>query len=258
MSAPQELYSFKTIDIDQIHPNDVDTGIVNRFWHPDLQLRNKLITYFGIVPGQQIVDVGCGNGSVIFPNTTHIVGLGDIANADNFIKINMDLDFDKFNYADNSFDFVYCRHTLEDIQNPLNAFTEITRLSKKGYIETPSPLVEITKGVHDPNYRGYDHHRYIIWSDAQTNTLYFLPKYPLFEYLQIDENLVKKFNHILNNYSVYWNNYYIWDHKNPPNIVVYRHGVNFTINPDHIDLINKAIYSSIEYTNIIIPYIASL
>jgi len=36
---------------------------------------------------------------------------------------------------------------LEDIQNPNFAISEIFRVSQKGYIETPSPLIEITYGV---------------------------------------------------------------------------------------------------------------
>ena len=62
----------------------------------------------------------------------------------------------------------------------MNAFNEITRVCKTGYIETPSPLIEFSTNVDsgDSPYKGYIHHRYFVWSDIKTNTLYFLPKYP--------------------------------------------------------------------------------
>ena len=71
---------------------------------------------------------------------------------------------------------------LEDIQNPDFALNEITRVTKYGgYIETPSPLIEVTKNVDGSgfsnSYCGYIHHRYIVWSNIQKNEIYFLPKY---------------------------------------------------------------------------------
>lgn len=44
----------------------------------------------------------------------------------------------------------------------------------------PSPLVELTKGVDgnirfSNHYIGYVHHRYIVWSDLEENTIYFFP-----------------------------------------------------------------------------------
>jgi hypothetical protein len=54
---------------------------------------------------------------------------------------------------------------------------------------------------------------------------------------------------IANAKDIYWNNYYIWDEKNKPNIVVYRHGINFHIFEDYTKLLNEAITKSIEYTD---------
>lgn len=54
----------------------------------------------------------------------------------------------------------------EDIQNPDFAFSEMIRVSKEGFIETPSPLIEVTRNV-DANdltraFCDYIHHRYIV------------------------------------------------------------------------------------------------
>jgi hypothetical protein len=110
------------------------------------------------------------------------------------------------------------------------------------------------KGVDVPNcfpfnYAGYRHHRYIVWSDLKTNTLYFLPKYPLVEYLAINSELLQKYCYLLNHYPVYWNNYYVWNPDRPPKIIMYRNDVNMTILNDYSRLITEAISCSIEYTN---------
>ena len=60
----------------------------------------------------------------------------------------------------------------------------------------------------------------------------------------------KTFTYIANHYPVYWNNYYFWDENNRPNVVVYRHGVNFVIDKgDFPKLLLEGINLSIQYTN---------
>jgi SAM-dependent methyltransferase len=258
MSAPQELYSLKTIDFESIQDSDVEneTKLRTFFWSPDKNLVSTLMQYVDMSPNSYIIDVGCGYGGCIFPPATHILDIKIDGVPDKRTKVAMDLDHDKLDFPDGFFSYAYCRHTLEDIQNPLNAFNEIVRVAKMGYIETPSPLIEITKGAEKAfDYCGYIHHRYIVWSDWETNTLHFLPKYPILETIHMPNILRKRFNYLLNNYSVYWNNYYIWDSKNPPKIIVYRNGINFGVGTDFEKLINKAVMSSIEYTNKIIPHL---
>lgn len=45
-------------------------------------------------------------------------------------------------FLDNSFDFVYCSHVLEHINNPEIAMKEMMRVGKRGYIELPSEFRE--------------------------------------------------------------------------------------------------------------------
>src|SRR5438105_14790259 len=40
-------------------------------------------------------------------------------------------------FADKTFDFSICSHTLEDIRDPLFVCSELIRVSKAGYIEVP-------------------------------------------------------------------------------------------------------------------------
>jgi hypothetical protein len=37
---------------------------------------------------------------------------------------------------------MYFRHFVEDANNPVGAFEEMARVSRRGYIETPSPMME--------------------------------------------------------------------------------------------------------------------
>jgi ubiquinone/menaquinone biosynthesis C-methylase UbiE len=48
-------------------------------------------------------------------------------------------------YEDKEFDFVYCRHVLEDLIYPFRVIKEMQRVAKAGYIETPSPMAELKK-----------------------------------------------------------------------------------------------------------------
>ena len=61
--------------------------------------------------------------------------------------IKADLAEDLIPFPNKTFDFVYCRHTLEDMFNPFHACREMSRVGKAGYIETPSPAAELAKGV---------------------------------------------------------------------------------------------------------------
>lgn len=249
---PVLLYSlntthFNSIPYEACKDND---KLLNLFWAPNPKLTDKLQSMLNTYNiHDNIIDVGCGTGTVIFPNANYILGKDLQSNPNNLTFIDLDLDFDKFTVNDNFFNFVYCRHVLEDIQNPQNAFSEITRVGKLGYIETPSPLIELTKGAENASQlRGYSHHRYIVWSDLQTNTLCFLPKLPLIESITYDNTFLQKSLHLLNNYSVYWNNYFFWNQSSQPNIIVYRNEINFNMT-QYESLLNTAIFKSMEYTN---------
>lgn len=251
-----EDYTIDTIEFDNI-PNDKyeNTDKLNNiFWFPNpkiIELLSKFLNRLNIT--SKVIDVGCGNTP--FPNATHVLDF-TLENNSQLNKLKLDLDYEQFPHIDNYFNFIYCRHTLEDIQNPQNAFNEFTRLSKYGYIETPSPLIEIMKGAEiGSDYRGYIHHRYLVWSDLETNTLFFLPKLPIIEYLDIHPDLTKKILYICNNYPIYWNTYYLWNPDKPPKIHIYRHGINFNINNDYGKLIFDAILASIKYTNHFIQYL---
>jgi hypothetical protein len=223
--------------------------IKNTFWFPNVEIIENLIRICNKNNYTKILENG--PGKTPFPLSTHYIDVK--TNLENVL--NIDIDFDRIPFENDYFDFCYARHIFEDIQNPQHAFSETIRTCKNGYIETPSPLVECLKMVdfesrNNPNlnYSGYIHHRYIVWTDIEDNTLYFLPKYPIIEYVKFDEGFYKYMVEIANNKAIYWNNYYTWNSKHKPNIIVYRNGVNFAITKDYSKLLYEAINKSIQYT----------
>ena len=227
--------------------------VINHYWKPNEVVIQNIKNYCQQKHHKSVLEIG--PGVVPFELATDFIGSNEkITN-----YINIDIDKEIFPFENNKFDFVYCRHVLEDIQNPDFALNEITRISKYGgYIETPSPLIEVTKNVDSSQfsnlYCGYIHHRYIVWSNIQKNEIYFLPKYSC-----ILDNILNFHNNytynLINNYPIYWNNYFLFDTK--PTIIMYKNGVNFNINGKNIEqmieeysaLIFRAINESIENTN---------
>ncbi len=115
---------------------------------------------------------------------------------------------DALPFADNSFDFVYCRHVLEDLFDPFRLCAEMARVGRAGYIETPSPMAEMCRGVDgaSPPWRGYYHHHFVVW--PHEGELRFVMKYPLVEYLDFTAiDLASG----LRRAPHHWNTHFLWD-----------------------------------------------
>jgi len=52
-------------------------------------------------------------------------------------------DIARMPFADKEFDFAYCSHVLEHVEDPAAACKELMRIAKRGYIETPSPAKDL-------------------------------------------------------------------------------------------------------------------
>lgn len=209
-----------------------------RYWAPLPEVRAKLFEKLHTIP-KKCLEVG--PGKTPFPLSTHFIDL-DLVHPN---TVAIDIDEEKLPFSDNFFDFVYSRHTLEDIQSPNHIFQEMVRISPRGFIETPSPMAEMTPYCDTDapglNYLGYIHHRYILWSELKTNTLFCIPKYPILDYAEITpfQDLKE---------SIYWNNYYFWDPEHPPKMEMLKNGKNFDIRTEYQNLLNRAIDQSRLYT----------
>lgn len=60
-------------------------------------------------------------------------------------KLFVKADVEDLPFKDKVFDFVFCSHLLEHVENPDKAIRELTRVSKRGYIEVPNVILDIFK-----------------------------------------------------------------------------------------------------------------
>jgi SAM-dependent methyltransferase len=97
---------------------------------------------FKIEPGERVLDIGSGGDP--FPYATCLVDRfldptphrhGSIAQHG---KPLVSADIQRLPFSDKSFDFVYCAHMLEHVDDPVKACAEIMRIGKRGYLETPT------------------------------------------------------------------------------------------------------------------------
>jgi hypothetical protein len=230
----------------------MNINIENHYWFPIEDIISNIEKFCKEHNFKNILEIGPGTQPFSLANNT--IGCNEKIN--NYTEL--DIDVSLLPYTDKSIDFVYSRHTLEDIQNPDFVMREILRISNSGYIETPSPLIEITKGVdvhpHSDKFGGYIHHRYIIWSDIEKCEIYFLPKYSCIIDNYIDQNSLDKtlLEQLIKN-KIYWNNYFIWENK-IPKIIMYKNGVNIgglnrKFVEDYMNILSQAVNTSILNTD---------
>lgn len=161
----------------------------------------------------RVLEIGPGHSPL--PWATDYVDFVEVAGMAGKRFVKRDIATEQLPFNNKSFDFVYCRHTLEDMFNPFLIISQMSRVGKAGYIETPSPIAELCRGVDGGNapYRGYHHHRFMAWTHGPE--LNFISKYPLVEHLKFDD---EKLASALRQGPMFWNTYYLWRDK-----INYRH-----------------------------------
>jgi SAM-dependent methyltransferase len=68
-------------------------------------------------------------------------------------------------FEDDFFDFVWCTQTLEDVRDPIWVCAEMGRVGKRGYLDVPSILEELTWQAPEAtggDWLGHEHHRWLI------------------------------------------------------------------------------------------------
>ena len=102
---------------------------------------------FDFEPGDRVLDIGSGNEP--FPYATCLVDrfLDPTPHREGSIsregKPLVSADIHNLPFADKSFDFVYCAHILEHVDDPVKACAELMRIAKRGYLETPTMSEDI-------------------------------------------------------------------------------------------------------------------
>jgi hypothetical protein len=197
-----------------------------------------------IGPSAKVLEVGPGHAP--FERADAFVDFVDVPAVAPRPLYKCDMGSQPLPFRDKSFDFIFCRHTLEDMYNPFPLCAEMSRVGKAGYIETPSPIAELCRGVdgNAPPYRGYHHHRYMAWEHA--GELRFVSKYPLVEYLKFDEGQLAQ---LLRLGPKYWNTYYLWEDR--INVKHRQSPLDFDIPRDYgamlVDAAHQAVASADEF-----------
>lgn len=227
-------------------------GIRQHFWHRQECIDKIVERSLAPKPGEKftfidreevkIVDVGAGYDPWAQADT--VVDYVPCKTRLGVKHHTVDIDFEPLPFADQSVDFLYSRHTLEDIGNPLFVCREINRVAKRGYIEVPSPLQEFCRGVDagKPLWRGHHHHRHFIWHEG--NTLFLLPKYPIVEPMRLEWVDETELQFLLNTNPIAWNEYFWFD--GPFEVKLLRHDLDFGIRGDYAKWIYRAMKTSFD------------
>jgi len=107
----------------------------------------KRFIKFNINDGSYVLDIGSGGEPFPYSNFLLDRFPGKTQHRYNPLKTNSlpftvgDIEF--LPYKDKSFNFVYCAHVLEHVENPERALKEILRVGKSGYIEVPTKMSDI-------------------------------------------------------------------------------------------------------------------
>ncbi len=111
---------------------------------------------FDIQPGDKVLDIG--SGAYPFPYATVLLDRFTEVSRHRHEPLKKDnrpfivADICSLPFPDGSFDYVYCSHILEHVDDPIKACGEIMRVGKRGYVETPAfakdALFSWAKGMH--------------------------------------------------------------------------------------------------------------
>jgi SAM-dependent methyltransferase len=127
----------------------------------------------GIKAGDRVLDIGCGG--MPFAYATHLADV-DLANDEARFGLPIpagsrplyECSVESLPFRDREFDFVFCSHVLEHVQDPARACRELMRVGRRGYIECPRSWVEHVFSATD--------HRWLV--DLEAGVLVFREKFP--------------------------------------------------------------------------------
>lgn len=118
------------------------------------------VMQWDIGPEELVIDIGSGGWPFRRANhladkypgtTTHRVEAA-VRDTRQFFEV----DLEQLPFANGSYDFVFCSHVLEHMDNPGQAIREMTRIGRRGYIEVPTRLSDVMFNFT----RLPDHHRW--------------------------------------------------------------------------------------------------
>lgn len=218
-----------------------------KYWGPDPKRLERVKQEIDRLGATSILDVGPGYAPL--PWATHSIFSTQYWYNQNHLResnasgqiidhINCDFLAERLPFNDKRFDFVYCRHVIEDLHNPEPLLKEMQRIGRAGYIECPSPVAELCFGVDaEPlgrYYRGYMHHLWIVWTEGET--LCLTPKYTLAQVVPLElvqlESLLNRRE--LWNVGAFWQDSFKWR--------ILLHERDYVMQGDYSSILTNAIY----------------
>ncbi|MDD1416856.1 class I SAM-dependent methyltransferase [Dolichospermum sp. ST_con] len=124
----------------------IDVNLLNKGYglERDRYSYQKEYIDFAIRKEDKVLDIGSGGDP--FPLATHLADFYEGDTTHRHDKLKKDTrpftvcSVEQTNFVDKEFDFVYCAHVLEHVDNPAKACRELMRIGKRGYIETPAKI----------------------------------------------------------------------------------------------------------------------
>jgi SAM-dependent methyltransferase len=150
-------------------------NVRNAFPNGSRQLYQAAHINFSIPEDASVLDIGCGPAP--FHRATMVCDRFTRKTVHRYGELStgglpfVEADIHSLPFADKSFDFVYCAHVLEHIDDPILACREIMRIGKRGYLETPNFM----KDTLFCQAQGMHHRWHTI---ALGNTLFFFEYTP--------------------------------------------------------------------------------
>ena len=130
-------------------------------------------------PNWSVVDLGCGTaGSCEFANVL-VDRNNHSSKFPNKKFVIHDVNSFPLPFSDNEFDFCWASHILEHVRQPIQFIEEITRISKRGYIEVPTPLIDNLVSGDDKN--DPFGHKWWIYIDDENEKIIVRPRRHLLE-----------------------------------------------------------------------------
>lgn len=120
-------------------------------------------------PSWKVIDIGCGENSS-WDQSNYLMDKEDYSSfypkEKHFVVGDVD---DGLPFEDNYFDFAIASHILENVKDPIKFCQELQRVSKRGYIEVPTPLADnLVSG-------NYENHRWFVTFDDYFNEIQIRP-----------------------------------------------------------------------------------
>lgn len=186
-----------------------------------LRLFTERRIFMPVGPDDLVLDVGCGDKPHWRADVLVDKYLGEQYSAQRNrggavepILPLFETGLERLPFADHSFDFVYCSHVLEHVEDPRGCFEEMVRVAKRGYIEVP--FVGLQKI--------YDQETHLWYCDDQNGGLTFTAK----QEMDFDHDIIRFLRRGALRYYAFAMNFcpeatmirLTWDSASPPPVTV--------------------------------------